>query len=120
MLSLKYASYLIISTEVGNGYVEPTQKEIGFEMKRLQTEPVSENELETLKSYLLGEFLRDFDGPFALAASFKAINDFDLDYSFYDRYLHTLRSITSEELMKLAQQYLNTEDCYTVVAGSVD
>ncbi|HAQ20987.1 MAG TPA: peptidase M16 [Prolixibacteraceae bacterium] len=120
VLSLKYASYLIISTEVGNGYVEPTQKEIGFEMKRLQTEPVSENELETLKSYLLGEFLRDFDGPFALAASFKAINDFDLDYSFYDRYLHTLRSITSEELMKLAQQYLNTEDCYTVVAGSVD
>ncbi|MDP3645038.1 MAG: pitrilysin family protein [Bacteroidota bacterium] len=118
VLSLKYASYLIISTEVGNGYVEPTQKEIGFEMKRLQTEPVSENELETVKSYLLGEFLRDFDGPFALAGSFKAINDFDLDYSFYDRYLHTLRNITSEELMKLAQQYLNTDDCYTVVAGS--
>lgn len=119
VLSLKYASYLVISTEVGNQYVEPTRKEIAFEMNRLQTEPVSESELATLKSYLLGEFLRDFDGPFALAGSFKAINDFDLDYSFYDRYLNTLRNITPEELMKLAQQYLSPDDCYTVVAGSV-
>jgi predicted Zn-dependent peptidase len=117
-LTLKQASYLVISAEVGNEYVEPTLTEITFEMRRLQTEPVSENELETVKSYLLGEFLRDFDGPFALAGSFKAINDFDLDYSFYDDALKVLRNITSSELMTLAQQYLNPEDFYTVVAGS--
>jgi zinc protease len=118
VLSLKHVSYLVISTEVGNEYVELTLKEIAIEMKKLQTEPVSENELETVKSYLLGEFLRDFDGPFALSGSFKAINDFDLDYSFYDRYLTVLRNLTSGELMQLAQQYLNPEDFYTVVAGS--
>ncbi|MFA5328728.1 MAG: pitrilysin family protein [Prolixibacteraceae bacterium] len=118
ILTLKNASYMIISTEVGNEYVEPTLNEIAFEMRRLQTELISGNELSTIKSYLLGEFLRDFDGPFALAASFKAINDFDLDYSFYDNYLHILRNITSEELMQLAQKYLNPDDFYTVVAGS--
>lgn len=117
VLSLKHASYLIISTEVGNEYVEPTLKEISFEMKRLQTELVSDDELQTVKSYLLGEFLRDFDGPFALAGSFKAINDFGMDYSFYDNYLAVLRSLTSEELLRLAQQYLDPEGCYTVVAG---
>ncbi|HEY3372239.1 MAG TPA: pitrilysin family protein, partial [Prolixibacteraceae bacterium] len=117
VLSLKHASYLIISTEVGNEYVEPTLREVSLEMKRLQTELVSEDELETVKSYLLGEFLRDFDGPFALAGSFKAINDFELDYSFYDHYLTVLRSLTSQDLMRLAQQYLDPEDCYTVVAG---
>jgi len=118
VLTLKKASYMVISAEVGNANVEPTLIEISAEMKKLQTEPVSENELETVKSYLLGEFLRDFDGPFALAASFKAINDFGLDYSFYDQYLKILRNITSEELMLLAKQYLNPEECYTVVAGS--
>ena len=117
VLSLKHVSYLIITTEVGNEYIEPTLKEVAIEMKRLQTELVSENELETVKSYLLGEFLRDFDGPFALAGSFKAINDFGLDYSFYDDSLRVLRNITSEEIMQLAQQYLNPEDFYTVVAG---
>jgi len=118
VLNLKRSSYLVISTEVGNDYIEPTLKEITLEMKRLQNEPISENELETVKSYLLGEFLRDFDGPFALAGSFKAINDFGLDYSFYDEYLHILRNITSEQLMQLAKQYLNPKDFYTVVAGS--
>lgn len=118
VLTLKQASYLVISSEVGNEYVEPTLTEIALEMRRLQTEPVSENELVTVKNYLLGEFLRDFDGPFALASSFKAINDFGLDYSFYDDYLHVLRNITSAEIMNLAQQYLNPDECYTVVAGS--
>lgn len=118
VLTLKKACYIIISTEVGNEYIKPTLKEIAIEMKRLQAELVSENELETVKSYLLGEFLRDFDGPFALAASFKAINDFGLDYTFYDQALKVLRNITSAELMQLAQQYLNPDDFYTVVAGS--
>lgn len=118
VLSLKHASYFAISAEVGNEYVEPTLSEIALEMRKLQTELVSDNELDTVKSYLLGEFLRDFDGPFALASSFKAINDFDLDYTFYDRYLEVLRSITAQELMQLAQKYLNPDDCYTVVAGT--
>jgi predicted Zn-dependent peptidase len=118
ILTFKQASYMVISSEVGNDYVEPTLNEISNEMRRLQTEPVSDNELVTVKNYLLGEFLRDFDGPFALAASFKAINDFGLDYSFYDEYLNVLRNITSAEIMRLAQQYLNPEECYTVVAGS--
>jgi len=118
ILSLKHADYLVVSTEVGNDFVDLTLTEIAIEMKRLQTEPISENELETVKSYLLGEFLRDFDGPFALASSFKAINDFGLDYTFYDQYLHILRTITSAELMRLAQQYLNPGDFYTVVAGA--
>jgi len=118
VLTLKRASYLVISTEVGNEYIEPTLKEIAAEMRRLQTELVSEDELETVRSYLLGEFLRDFDGPFALAGSFKAINDFGLDYTFYDDALKVLRNITSAELMTLAQKYLNPEDFYTVVAGS--
>ena len=118
VLPLKHASYMAISTEVGNEYLEPTLNEIAAEMRRLQTELISENELETVKSYLLGEFLRDFDGPFALAGSFKAINDFGLDYSFYDQYLHVLRTITSEDLLRLAVQYLNPEDFYTVVAGT--
>ncbi|MBL7966963.1 MAG: insulinase family protein [Prolixibacteraceae bacterium] len=117
ILNLKHASYLVISTEVGNEYLQPTIDEIALEMRRLQTEPVTEEELDTVRSYLLGEFLRDFDGPFALASSFKAINDFELDYSFYDQYLRILKNVTSSDLQRLAAEYLNPGDFYTVVAG---
>lgn len=118
ILNLKHASYLVISTEVGNEYLQPTIDEIALEMRRLQTEPVTEEELDTVRSYLLGEFLRDFDGPFALASSFKAINDFELDYSFYDQYLRVLKNVTSSDLQRLAAEYLNPGDFYTVVAGA--
>lgn len=118
ILSLKNAAYMLISSEIGNEYVEPALTEISNEMKRLQDELVSDDELNTVKSYLLGEFLRDFDGPFALAASFKAINDFGLDYSFYDNYLKVLRNISPEELQRLAKKYLNPDEFFTVVAGS--
>lgn len=118
VLNLKNASYLVISTEVDNSNTEATLREINNELKRLQDEPVSDEELETVKSYLMGEFLRDFDGPFALASSFKAINDFGLDYDFYDRYLNTLNQITAAQLQQLAIKYLSPEDMYTVIVGA--
>jgi len=43
-----------------------------------------------------------------------------LVFTLYDDALKVLRNIKSAELMKLAQQYLNPEDCYTVVAGNVN
>jgi zinc protease len=118
VLSMKNADYMVISTEIGNEYTEATITEINKELKRLQDEPVSVEELETVKSYLRGEFLRNLDGPFALAASFKAINDFGLDYDFYDRYLEVLNRVTSKELQLLAQKYLSPDDMYTVIVGA--
>lgn len=118
VFNLKNASYLVISTEVDNSYTEATLQEIDKELKRLQCELIPNEELETVKSYLMGEFLRDFDGPFALASSFKAINDFGLDYDFYDHYLNVLHQITATELQQLAKKYLSTEDMYTVIVGA--
>lgn len=117
VLYLKNAAYFVISTEVGNEYTQATLNEIDLELRRLQDELIEEEELETVKSYLAGEFLRDFDGPFALASSFRAISDFGLDYDFYDRYLNELNQITSEKLQRLAQKYLSPSEMVTVVVG---
>jgi predicted Zn-dependent peptidase len=48
----------------------------------------------------------------------QELSDFGLDYSFYSEYLRVLHNITSEQLMQLAQQYLNPDDCFRVFAGS--
>jgi len=118
VFNFKGASYMTISTEVGNSYTGATLSEINKEMKCLRDEPVPPAELDMVKSFLLGEFLRDFDGPFALSSGFKAINDFGLDYDFYDHYLEILNNITAEEIQRLANKYLLSEEMYTVTAGS--
>ena len=118
IMSLKEAGYWVISTETDQSYVDATIKEVFAELKRLREELIPETELNRVRQYLLGEFIRDFDGPFAQAQSFRAIADFGLDQQFYEAYYQTLRHVTPTQLHNLAQKYLDEKDFYTVVAGS--
>lgn len=116
-VSLNEAGYLIIATEVDKKYEADTLLEIKKELELLASEAVSDEELERVKQYLTGEFLREFDGPFALSQAFRNIHDFNLDYSFYDEFFAAIQSITANELMRLAKLYFDPESFYTVVAG---
>jgi predicted Zn-dependent peptidase len=116
-ISLNQAGYLLIATEVDKSYEEATRNEITCEIERLQNEPVPADELERVRQYLTGEFLREFDGPFALEQAFRNLHDFGLDYSFYDNYHQAIQTVTAAELQELAQKYLQTDSLYTVIAG---
>lgn len=118
-ISLKELGYLVISTEVDKSYTENTVAEIFNEMEKLKQEAVGESELDRVRQYLLGEFVRDLDGPFALAQAFRNVHDFGLDYTFYDRYYQSLMQVSPARLQQLAQKYFDQDSFYTVVAGSL-
>ncbi|MGZ3884825.1 MAG: M16 family metallopeptidase [Bacteroidia bacterium] len=115
--SLVRAGYLSISTEVGADVTQSALTEIYKEIARLREELVSTEELETVRNYILGQFLRSVDGPFALAEKFKAVKEFDLDYSYYDAYFKAVQTVTPEELRDLANKYLQEKDLIECVAG---
>jgi predicted Zn-dependent peptidase len=117
LLSLKEAGYMVIATEVDKHYEQATIDEIFLELGRLREEPVDRKELERVQQYLLGEFLRDLDGPFALAQTFLNVHEFGLDYSFYEKYYQTLQDITPEQLKQLAEKYFREDSFFTVVSG---
>jgi predicted Zn-dependent peptidase len=75
-------------------------------------------ELNTVRSYLQGVYLSNFDGAFALADRFKDIHFFGLGYDYYDAYIGTVQSIGSEKLLELAQTYLAPDSLVVVRAGS--
>lgn len=111
------AAYFVVATEVDKQYEEATISEIFKEIELLKTTLLGEDELKRVKQYLLGEFIRDFDGPFARAMAFRNINDFGLDYSFYEDYYDMLLTITPKQIKNLANKYFETDSFYTVVAG---
>ncbi len=111
------AGYFAISTEVGADVTNNALEEIYKELKRLREELVSTEELETVRNYILGQFLRSVDGPFALAEKFKAIYEFGLDYNYYDNYFSSVKSVTPTELCDLANKYLKQEDLIECVVG---
>jgi zinc protease len=115
--SLLYSGFKIISTEVGVEYAEKTKEEIYREIKLLQTQPVTREELEIAKCFMSGEMIRMFDGPFALAESFKSVLDFGLNNEYYYRLADKVVTIEPDEIMQLASTYYNIEDLYEVVVG---
>ncbi len=119
MVSLKQAGYFFISTEVGVDVCKLALEEIYKEIDRLRNEPISEEELNLVRNYMLGTFLRSADGPFALADKFKGIYDYGLDYSYYKRYVSTIKNIRAEDLQKLANKYLRDEDLVQLVVGKM-
>ncbi|MGV8137410.1 MAG: M16 family metallopeptidase [Mangrovibacterium sp.] len=117
LLSLREAGYLVISTEVDKNYEKDTLNEIFFELQRLRTELIGAEELKRVQQYLLGEFLRDLDGPFALAQSFLNVHEYGLDYGFYENYYRAIMNLSAVHFRELSEKYFQEESFYTVVAG---
>ncbi len=116
--SLNEEGYLAIATEVDKKFVQATIDEVFHEINILRNELIGEEELERVRQYLLGEFVRDLDGPFALEQAFRNVHDFGLDYDFYDKYYQALLETTSEQLQQLAIKYFDPDSFYTVIAGA--
>ena len=115
--SMQQGGYFFISTEVGVDVCQLAIDEIYLEIKKLRDELVPEDELELVRNYLLGTFIRSIDGAFALAEKFDSMLEYGLDYSYYDNYLHTIRTITPAQLRDLANKYLQQDELIEVVVG---
>lgn len=117
VVSMYDSGYFVISTEVGVDVTNATLKEIYSEIDLLQQELVPEEELDLVRNYMTGVFLRSTDGPFALSDRLKGLLGYNLGYEYYDRYMETIQSVSAQQLRDLAQKYLQKEDLVELVAG---
>lgn len=114
---LQDGAYFFVATEVASDVAENTLKEIKFEFERLRNEWIGEEELKRVKNYMLGEFLRQADGPIAQMEMFKNIFFNELKASYYHDFIQSIHTATTEDLRKVAQRYLNWEEMLIVTAG---
>ena len=115
---LVYEGCFFISTEVGADVTPNALKEIYYEIAQLREKKVSSDELQKVRNYMLGEFIRSIDGPFALADRLKGLLVFGLGYDYYDNFIRTIKNTSPLTIQELAQKYLQEEDLYEVVVGS--
>lgn len=117
LTSYKESGYFSIVSEVKSEASKKALDEIYKEIIKIKDELIPENELQIVKNYMLGDLLNYFDGPFALSESFRILLDYNLGYEYFDRYIDTIKNITSEELNKLANKYFQEDSFYNVIAG---
>jgi predicted Zn-dependent peptidase len=116
--SLDLSGFKLISTEVGQKNLQKSIDEIYKEIRLLQNVPVGKEEMKVVRNYMSGEMVRMFDGPFALAESFKAVWEFGLDNSYYHTLAEKIKTIEPDEITEIARTYYNIDDLYEITVGS--
>ncbi|PLX18512.1 MAG: insulinase family protein [Marinilabiliales bacterium] len=117
LVSLKNAGYFVILSEVGSNVAKEALSDIITEIKKLREETISQEELNLVKNYMLGDILRSFDGAFEIASSFKQIIELGLDMSYFQKEIDAIRSIRPQEVKDIANKYLHEDTLATTVAG---
>ena len=117
IIPLKHTSYFLIATEVIQAFAEQACQEIYREISALQTQEVTQEELQKLRSYLLGDFLASVNDPFAIMDRFKEAHLHGLDQGFYQRLYDTISQISPKNIQELANQYLALDSLTEVCVG---
>jgi predicted Zn-dependent peptidase len=117
MPSFRRDGYFLIGTDVNKENTQQTLDEIHKEILVLQTEPVSTNELETVKNYMAGEFVGSLNTPFEIADRYKVILLDNMPADFLTTYIQKLRAVTPTDVLEMATRYLAPTDLREVVVG---
>lgn len=110
-------SSFAISSEVGSDIAQKAVDEIRYELKRLRTEKVNSEELNLVKNYISGTFLRTLNGPFALGEVIKSLYENNLPEDYYQKYLDQIHRVSSEDVINIANQYLHEDQMMELIVG---
>lgn len=112
MLNLLHEGGWMISTEAGRDVAEATITEVYNEMELLREEPVDDEELLMTRNLMIGTILGDLDGPFQVIGRWKNLVLNNLTPDYFHNALHTIRTVTAQEIQDLSNKYLQPEQFY--------
>lgn len=115
--ALKHDSYLVIGADVNRENLKLTFDEIGKELKRLRTEKIEEEELNTARNHFIGSLQLEITTSFAHADKIKNIVLFNLTQQYYQDMINRIDVITAEDLIAIAGQYFSEDSFVEVAVG---
>jgi len=89
------------------------------QMERIRGEQVSEKELEGAKKYLVGSFPMRLDTQGKLANFLTQVEYYGLSLDYPQKYPDLIRSVTREEVLRVAKAYLQPEKCLLVIVANL-
>ena len=126
---LAYSVYSYFSAEKSHGafaFVMQTKNETAEEamriareeMGRMREQPVTEQELDDAKKYLIGSFPLRLDTNHKVASFLAQVEFFQLGLDYPNRYPDLVRKVTREDVQRVAREYLHPEKLIIVVVGN--
>ena len=120
LIGVRHGGYIIMSTECDCAYTRPLIEEVKHEMAELRREPLSEHELEMVKSSMLSDLVKNLDTPFAVASNISSVVLYGIYPEYFNDHIRAIREATPEALLDVAVRYLFDENLYIAVAGRME
>jgi predicted Zn-dependent peptidase len=102
-----------VRTEV----TEPAVAEFFVEFKRLQTSPVTLDELGRAKRSILGSWARTVESPDAVLSRTIDVVTNGLSGDYWDKYAAKIDAVTPADIMRVAQKYMGGNRMQMFVVG---
>jgi len=106
---------LFITADVATDATADAVAEINREIDLLRQQPVADAELDRVRNYMMGDFIRSIDGTFEISERYRQMVATDVDERLSAQLLDAIATVTPAQLLDLAQTTLT--DLTTVTAG---
>ncbi len=105
---------------VRNEVTDSSVQEFLYELDRMVTTDVSQEDLDLVKNSMSGSFARSLESPQTIARFARQISKYNLPADYYETYLQKLSAVTVADVRAAAQKYIRPENANIVVVGSKD
>lgn len=99
--------YFLIATDLKKESKDLALEEIYKEINLLTVENVSEEELNTVKNYMTGNFVMSINSNLSLLEVTKSLYKKGLSFEYYDDYVSRIQSINADTIKEVANKYFN-------------
>ncbi len=110
----------VVSAAVRNDVIAPALEEVFYEIERIQSEPLTDEEINDARDGIVGEFvfgLETYQDFVEAVASYK-IRGVELDR--LNKWLSHIKAVTKDDVLDIANTYIHPEDFIVVVVGDAN
>jgi zinc protease len=114
---LRQHGYFSIGAAVRNDVVAATLTEIFYEIDRMRSTPVGEEELDDARNYMTGIFSLGLATQDGLAGQLATTTLEKLPDDYLETYRENVLKLTSADVLDAAQKYLDSANAQIVIVG---
>ena len=115
--ALRQHGYFSVNAAVRNDVVAATLTEIFYELDRMRSLAVAEDELSDARTYMGGVFSLGLATQEGLASQLSNVYLYDLPEDYLETYRQRIRALTALDVLAAARAYFDSANAQVVVVG---
>ncbi len=110
----------VVGAAVATESTGEAAREVLAELRRIRDEPVTHDEMEETRSYMLGVFPYTVQGIGDVSRRLADLAVYGLPDDYYDRYLRAIASLSRADVQEAARRHLHPDRLAVVAVGPAD